>query len=513
MPELPISSWRGKLISTRKDSSGKKYMVMSGTKSILYISLKSVEPNKTYRVTIDLKSDGGNGEGYCNIYGNRKFDFPHVRFKCEKGGWQTYDINIKTGNFPNTVPLVFRIWRPENSSGKLLVRRIIFTSIGDPKKEQKGPELISQQTRNNALNINDSSQNNPIPPKVLPGRVPNVFKSKPIKPISTEERRSRRRRMAIERAQRRGDFSVESTHKLFPQPPPRILPQIIEPHGIKVSVIISIFNRIEFFERALYTYAKQTIGVDNFEIVVVDDKSSDDINGLCKRFAKEYGVKFQYILINKYKGAIEPRGFTPALSNNIGLKHARGSVIVITGPETLQKETNLERSWETANNGACVYGNVYRSNLKFVNVIKKTGVAEKSFSEIIKIRGSKADVSVTKGFWWYYIAVRKEHLMSINGVDERFMRGISGEDDDLARRMKRSGVPLVREPSIEGIHQDHSAEDKKDLHAFRFNSKQWNKLRRINEKLLNSWNRTKNTVANTNIDWGSSEAIIKKENF
>jgi GT2 family glycosyltransferase len=104
-------------------------------------------------------------------------------------------------------------------------------------------------------------------------------------------------------------------------------------------------------------------------------------------------------------------------------------------------------------------------------------------------------------------------LLAINGIDERFMEGMTGEDDDFALRMSHSGVPLYRNHEIIGIHQDHSREDKNDIHSFRFNKKTWNGLRNFNWKLLVAWRKHKDPVANKNINWGSDDAIIKMEIF
>jgi GT2 family glycosyltransferase len=87
------------------------------------------------------------------------------------------------------------------------------------------------------------------------------------------------------------------------------------------------------------------------------------------------------------------------------------------------------------------------------------------------------------------------------------------EDDDFARRMAHSGVPLIRSDRIAGIHQDHSREDHLDKHAIRFDPATWCSLRTHNLKLLNGWLTSKNPVANSGIDWGTEKAIVTKEIF
>lgn len=499
--EILQSSWRGRLLTARKDAQG-KYIAMAGTKSMLYIPVH-VKPNTTYRVTLEVKSESGNGLAYCNIFGNRKYDFSHSRLMCEGSEWRVYDIDVVTRDFPKTLPLVLRIWRSPDGTGTILLRRIIFEEITDESK--KAPQLISVEKKGPLP---------PPPPADPPPKPPqppkHINKPKPL-PKNTLTARERRRE---EKKKRRAGRRVHPAPIPVQMPPAKILPEVIGEDGIKVSVVLSVFNRRKMFRHTLQTYANQTLPKNEFELVVVDDKSTDDIKGLCKEMAEEFGLQFQYVLIDRMKGAITPETFTPALSNNIGFKLARGSVIVVTGPETLQKEVNLEASWKCANEGKCFYGNVYRSSTKFVDELRKDDKWKTiSFRDMIAIPGAKEDVSVTKGWWWYYIAVRKEHVLAINGVDERYMRGVTGEDDNFAARLIASGVPLARNTTIEGIHQDHSREDRDERHGFRFDKRKWRRFRRHNINLMSGWSKTKEPVANKTIDWGSFNAIIEKEIF
>jgi hypothetical protein len=254
---------------------------------------------------------------------------------------------------------------------------------------------------------------------------------------------------------------------------------------------------------------------EEFELVIIDDQSTQDIKGLCREAANEYGLRFQFITYDRNKGAIPAVTFTPALSNNLGFKHARGSVVVVVGPETLVGENNLDLTWKDANAGYGVYGDVFRSNIKFVDTIVKDDYwKDHSFSDMLALQGAKADATVTKGWWWYYMGARKEHIFAINGVDEEYMKGIAGEDDNFANRLMASGLPLKRNHAILGIHQDHSREDKKeDWHKWRFDRREWRRLRNYNDRLFTKWMETKQPVANTEIEWGSENAIIDKETF
>lgn len=495
--EMLQPSWRGKFLNIRKDNNG-KYIAMTNNKSLLYVPV-IILPNAIYRLTIDLKSETGNGIVYFNIYANRKYDFPHTKLVCENSGWVTYNIELITKEFPKNLPFVFRMWREPEGSGTLLVRKIVVELTKEEVKDFKSvsePVLISTEPVNSFVKENIKSEN-------------NIIKNQIVESKKQKRLRQRRENLLSLKKVEKHVVITEDTAKIPTIPKP--LPIIVGTDDIKVSVLISLFNRIEYFSRTLETYAKQTLPKKDFEIVVLDDNSTQDILGLCRKYSKLYDIQFQYIKFDKNKSSYPVGAFTPALSNNIGIKCARGSVVVITGPESLQKEDNLEIAWNTANLGNCVYGYVYRSALEFTKILKNTNIREKSFKDLLKLDGATSDKSCNNWFWWYFLAIQKGHLFKINGVDERFMEGITGEDDNLSHRLIEYGIPLIRNKDIILIHQDHSEEDKFDgVHTFRFSKKLWNKLREKNTDLIDEWYKSKDPVANKKINWGNLNAIIER---
>jgi glycosyltransferase involved in cell wall biosynthesis len=300
--------------------------------------------------------------------------------------------------------------------------------------------------------------------------------------------------------------------------PPKALPVEIGQDGIKVSVIVSAYNRRELMNLSLLYYDRQTMPKSEFElVVVVDNDCTDDIKGLCAEQAKKHDLQIQYVKIDKYAGAYKPKSFNQALANNVGLKLARGSVIAIVCPETILCDEALEHSWNEANEGKCVYGKIFCSSQQFVENLharedRNSGIL---FKDLLAMPGAQFEQSQFTGFWWYYVTVQKGHIMAIGGVDERFMEGITGEDDDFAYRMFYYDVPLVRSSKIVGIHQYHMHLETAsgDLHSVRTNRAKWYSLRQNNLRLLTEWRRNKTAYANTNIDWGSLKTIVEKEVF
>lgn len=86
--------------------------------------------------------------------------------------------------------------------------------------------------------------------------------------------------------------------------------------NIKVSVIIPTYNREKFIGRCLRSLLSQSIGVENFEIILIDDGSTDYSGKIYEAFSED-------IIIIKHKKNL---GLPSAL--NTGIKKAKGRFIV-----------------------------------------------------------------------------------------------------------------------------------------------------------------------------------------
>jgi len=86
--------------------------------------------------------------------------------------------------------------------------------------------------------------------------------------------------------------------------------------NLQISVIVPVFNREKFIGRCLRSLLSQTFGVNNFEIILVDDGSTDSTENIYKTFSND-------IKIIKFK---KNYGLPTAL--NKGIKNAKGRFIV-----------------------------------------------------------------------------------------------------------------------------------------------------------------------------------------
>jgi glycosyltransferase involved in cell wall biosynthesis len=97
-----------------------------------------------------------------------------------------------------------------------------------------------------------------------------------------------------------------------------------------VSVIIPTYNRAEMLIRAIRSVLKQTY--EDYEIIVVDDGSTDDTAKVMKAYEND---KFKYIRYSLNKGG--------AFARNLGLDSSRGKYIAFLDSDDEWLPTKLEK--------------------------------------------------------------------------------------------------------------------------------------------------------------------------
>ena len=83
----------------------------------------------------------------------------------------------------------------------------------------------------------------------------------------------------------------------------------------KVSVIVTVYNVADFLERCLISLERQTL--EDLEIVLVDDGSTDESAAICDRYAQEHG---NARVVHKENGGVSS-------ARNAGLDVATGDYI------------------------------------------------------------------------------------------------------------------------------------------------------------------------------------------
>ena len=98
-----------------------------------------------------------------------------------------------------------------------------------------------------------------------------------------------------------------------------------------ISIIIPVFNQAEHLANCLDSLKKQTF--NNYEIIVVDDGSKDDVSSVVAKYKKIFSYKIFYYG-QKNQGA--------SIARNLGAKMARGQYLLFCDADTILNPTMLE---------------------------------------------------------------------------------------------------------------------------------------------------------------------------
>lgn len=112
----------------------------------------------------------------------------------------------------------------------------------------------------------------------------------------------------------------------------------------KFSIIMPVYNVADYIEEAVESIVNQDIGfLDNVQIILVNDGSTDESGGICKQFKDKYPNNV--CLINKSNGGL-------VSARNAGLKYATGQLLNFFDPDDILTSNVLSSVWQfwTKNN-------------------------------------------------------------------------------------------------------------------------------------------------------------------
>jgi glycosyltransferase involved in cell wall biosynthesis/MoaA/NifB/PqqE/SkfB family radical SAM enzyme len=124
------------------------------------------------------------------------------------------------------------------------------------------------------------------------------------------------------------------------------------PSDLKISAIICTHNRAPYLVKAIESLLDQTLSRDSYEIIVVDNRSTDGTGEAVKRFLNEKNVRYVY----------EPAlGLSHA--RNAGWRNAKGRYVAYLDDDAIASSGWLERIVEVFENvkptPGCVGGRIF----------------------------------------------------------------------------------------------------------------------------------------------------------
>jgi len=208
---------------------------------------------------------------------------------------------------------------------------------------------------------------------------------------------------------------------------------------LKISIVIPVWNGRELLEKNFPKVlgAQKNMGNRIEEIVVVDDKSTDDSLTYLEQFSSE-------IKIIRHK---ENRGFSAAV--NTGVRTAKGELVCLLNQDVSPEEDFLES----------VVGLFANDKVFGVSLHEEGyGFAVGKFENGFIVHEPRKSDKTSETFWVNGGSgvFRRKIWMDLKGMDEELLSPFYWEDIDLCYRALKRGYKLLWEPKAKIIHKHES---------------------------------------------------------
>ena len=211
---------------------------------------------------------------------------------------------------------------------------------------------------------------------------------------------------------------------------------------VKVSVVIPTLNRREFLKEAIDSVLDQTF--QDFKLIVVDDGSTDDTNGLVKDYKN---TKIKYI-------CQDTEG--PASARNMGIKISKGTYIAFLDSDDTWEKDKLEIQVSAMdNNPECLFshteeiwykkgkrinpkekhkkhhGEVFEQSVKLCAISMSTVMVKRELFDRIGLFDENMKACEDYDFW-----LRVTARFPVLLVDKELTVKQAGHDDQVSQSVK-----------------------------------------------------------------------------
>lgn len=224
---------------------------------------------------------------------------------------------------------------------------------------------------------------------------------------------------------------------------------------IKASVIISIYNKIDFLELVLAGFEKQSF--QDFEIILADDGSS--LNSCYK--IEEISNNTSLHLTHIWQ---EDKGFRKNKILNRAIVSAQTEILIFIDGDCIPHPEFVKEHIENLKEKSCNTGRRVNLSEKFSLMLTpgkiKNGYIEKNFLLLVKDGLIGKSFDVEKGLYFQNkfirdifnkkkrgllgcnFSIHKNDLLEINGFDERYEAPSIGEDSDIQYRLELNNIGI-----------------------------------------------------------------------
>ncbi len=205
---------------------------------------------------------------------------------------------------------------------------------------------------------------------------------------------------------------------------------------IELSVLIPTYNRLASVIRVLEALAKQDYPPDRFEVLVIDDGSTEPVESHLNKLHFPYSLR---IFTQTNKG--------PGAANNVGIQNAKGSIVLFLDDDIIITSDLLSQH---------VRCHAMRQNLVVIGLTK---IHPDSPSDLLEAQKREEKEWIESGYKMPLpenattdpnTSVGLDHLRALGGYDERFYRQM--DTLELGCRLYLRGLEFVYNPKALAYH-------------------------------------------------------------
>lgn len=236
----------------------------------------------------------------------------------------------------------------------------------------------------------------------------------------------------------------------------------------KISVIVTLYNRLEYARNIIISLLHQTKMID--ELVFADDGSREDVAATIEDLIKICPFKIKIV----YQ---EDIGFRLARSRNNGVRVATSEFLILLDQDIIMPDNFIEKVYSKRKKKVIVSVRGFLTTEEQKNKIQNIIDTKYDYNEIYSILYNKKDDDffqkiITKDKLYSFLyklklrnrgakmvglmsALYKEDYIAINGFDDKY-KGWGKEDDDFCNRFYKYGgnvYPIRLEKYL--IHMYH----------------------------------------------------------
>lgn len=213
-----------------------------------------------------------------------------------------------------------------------------------------------------------------------------------------------------------------------------------------LSVIICTYNRQKYIYNCLKSIADNEYGVNEYEIVLINNNSTDDTEAECDRFRKDFPQIDFNSFVEKQQGL--------SYARNRGIAEAKGDILVYVDDDaTVNKEylstiaVFFEQNMDAMAAGGAIYPVYETHEPAWISKYTKTLITayKDEGNKIIRLKGKKFPSGGNAAY-------RKEVFRSIGGFNTELGRKgtslISGEEKAVFDKMKALDMPVFYLPNM-----------------------------------------------------------------